>query len=873
MSSGTFLPTQANGQLLSPTDINAGGKRARRAARPYQCAHCSKVFKRSEHCIRHERSHTNEKPYKCQYCLKTYSRKDLVTRHERTLHAEQNGKSIEDQPESDASLDDTSSDKEKPQKRRRRASLAPLRQPTWSETQRRDSCTSTLVSNSIVVATQPKDATQDSQLYRQHSEAVLVPPYQLARPFTSPDDRLALPLNADPNDRLRHIRNHETIRITGASIDQPSQRPEGHSDGHSRSLYSPALTEDVLTLESLDSLLADSTSQSLAMPGDSFDFNQALFWGEAANGLETPSHQYHGPIIPNGSVGMSQDQPRLMQNTPRLMTQDLAVAGIESESRGASERNLPCLLEARRPSKPNFAMDKSMHDTICIDVNKRLTGPDASKEIPSLRMCQSFVSSYIECYHCHLPIIHLQTLSHGDIPSPLVLAMCSIGALYRLDRRRARRLWDLGLRLIEPVLTRDCPLWVVQTKFLLSFFATFSGDKDLAIRSIGESNFNALLYTKVRNELASDVDLLESTWADWVQRESWKRLLGGIYVMNAVNVIIYGFSPIFDASNDLEIEHFHDENLWNAASEKEWRKLLSSYRERNSKTTKEILEDILSENTDEARFESYHISPFSTLVLMHAVFIHTWQLSQISRTSKLFCFSPKGAQSALGNSILATALDSLDRCHELLKQTREGQFDETDDKDIASLCFSSQPILRAAYIRLFDITSDFDRLTLLAEDPKVIDSSVRRFAEVRLQRDENLLHAIEKAMESFQISVKMGYMLVRKTAAFRWSIEHAVTAWDNILFTTKWAHSVELDAIKGTRSSTRELEILGKMKIILEDADCDPTQGKSIAAGLARACSLVLQDTWVWGITVRMGDILERLAVAYECINDDNQRP
>ncbi|GKT76059.1 cytochrome p450 [Colletotrichum tofieldiae] len=119
----------------------------------------------------------------------------------------------------------------------------------------------------------------------------------------------------------------------------------------------------------------------------------------------------------------------------------------------------------------------------------------------------------------------------------------------------------------------------------------------------------------------------------------------------------------------------------------------------------------------------------------------------------------------------------------------------------------------------------------------------------------------------------MGYMLVRKTAAFRWSVEHAVAAWDNVLFTTKWVHSVEIDAIKGTRLSIGELEILEKMKDILEGADCDLNQGKSIAAGLARACSLVLQDTWVWGITVRMGDVLERLALAYERVHEDNERP
>ncbi|GKT48169.1 uncharacterized protein ColSpa_08350 [Colletotrichum spaethianum] len=119
----------------------------------------------------------------------------------------------------------------------------------------------------------------------------------------------------------------------------------------------------------------------------------------------------------------------------------------------------------------------------------------------------------------------------------------------------------------------------------------------------------------------------------------------------------------------------------------------------------------------------------------------------------------------------------------------------------------------------------------------------------------------------------MGHLLVRKTAAFRWSIEHAVAGWDNVLFTTKWVHSVEIDAMKGTDLSAEELEVLGKMKIVLEDADYDPGQGKSIAAGLARTCSLVLQDTWVWGITVRMGDILERLAMVYERVNEDNRLP
>ncbi|WYZ35104.1 hypothetical protein EsH8_I_001380 [Colletotrichum jinshuiense] len=307
--------------------------------------------------------------------------------------------------------------------------------------------------------------------------------------------------------------------------------------------------------------------------------------------------------------------------------------------------------------------------------------------------------------------------------------MCSIGALYRLDRRRARTLYDLALRLVKPVLTSDCPLWVIQTRFLLTFYATFSGDINMASWPVEESGFYTLIYGKAQNQLNDDnFDLLNTTWTDWVQRESLKRLLGGIYVANTVNAIIYGVNPVFNTTKDLELEHFHDENLWNATSENEWRELRRSYKKRNHRTAKDILEDLLSENMDHAK---------------------------------------------------------------------------------------------AAYLRLIDSTTSFDRLTLLAEDPNVINASVTSFAP-----------------------------------------------WDAGLAVTKWVHSVELDVVKGIEPSRAEGELLAKIKAILEEADYDPEESKSFAAGLARIWSLFLQDVWVWGITRRMGDVLERLATAYESANE-----
>lgn len=120
--------------------------------------------------------------------------------------------------------------------------------------------------------------------------------------------------------------------------------------------------------------------------------------------------------------------------------------------------DIPLLLQDKRRPQPVLAVDETAYLSIRSDLMQRLMLSDHEIDIPPAKACQGFLSSYIANFHGHQPIIHLQTLCPKTVPSPLILAMCSIGALYRLDRRRSRKLYDTALRAVRNVCFRASKL-------------------------------------------------------------------------------------------------------------------------------------------------------------------------------------------------------------------------------------------------------------------------------------------------------------------------------------------------------------------------------------------------------------------------------
>ncbi|KAF2665133.1 hypothetical protein BT63DRAFT_85813 [Microthyrium microscopicum] len=57
------------------------------------CQYCHKQFKRQEHLLRHERTHTNERPFTCQ-CGQGFTRQDLLSRHMNIAHNSQHSETV-----------------------------------------------------------------------------------------------------------------------------------------------------------------------------------------------------------------------------------------------------------------------------------------------------------------------------------------------------------------------------------------------------------------------------------------------------------------------------------------------------------------------------------------------------------------------------------------------------------------------------------------------------------------------------------------------------------------------------------------------------------------------------------------------------------
>lgn len=295
------------------------------------------------------------------------------------------------------------------------------------------------------------------------------------------------------------------------------------------------------------------------------------------------------------------------------------------------------------------------------------------------------------------------------------------------------------------------------------------------------------MYNKARMALGGNsTNPSRMSWYEWIERESWKRLLGGLIVASTLSMVLFDVNPGFNATQDLEFETYDDEAIWNAASSTEWREIrassLNQQHPERRRTMKEVLVDIMLEGKYHPNTAPYQVSALSALILMHGVVVHMWQRLQVSQafaTPLGSTFLPDTSSDKLSSSLLDSAMRTLKRCGNFLASngSEVNPLDSADEE--TSLAFNCQAILRIAYIRLFKPISPTNGINLLSLNPDEMDEAITSFVTAKIERGPHFLHAVTQCVEGLRIPVKLGHMLVRKTAAFRWSVEHAIAGWES----------------------------------------------------------------------------------------------
>ncbi|KAF9634975.1 Zinc finger C2H2-type protein [Lasiodiplodia theobromae] len=517
-------------------------------------------------------------------------------------------------------------------------------------------------------------------------------------------------------------------------------------------------------------------------------------------------------------------------------------------------------------SPPKLTADDAVYEHLCGDIRSRTKEEPDLTAIPKSKELERLMEAYVSCFHCHFPIIHIASLDLPTAPGPLILSICAIGALYRLDRRRAVQLHNIASSSLHRSVSSQPPsfsspasarpLWVVQSCLLLSMYAAFSGQSAAVLSTVEKMGFFKIEFQLKRTALQkSALEQSSPCWDEWIRRESSKRLLCGIFIMTNLFSVTYGTTPLFSIEQDLTFETPSEEKLWDARTAELWEDARASRHAASAPTTlrEAIVATFFNQPPDSGPAPPPQISGFTALLITHAANVHMWSIIQFSASFP----------APLSHSILTTTFASLVRWHTALGhgsvETPEAAY--YNNASSIPLVFNCHALLRIAYVRLFGNSCAFPKMILLASDDGEIAAAMANYVAAPQPRNAFLTKSIAKAYEGFITPVRLGHLLIKKTAALSWSVEHAVAAWDSVLFVSKWVHAVQME---GGAADGEEERIVAQLEGLLEEMEYGYNGVGSLAAAVTRAWAGFLTDTWVWGVTPRMGYILMQLATAYD---------
>ena len=326
-------------------------------------------------------------------------------------------------------------------------------------------------------------------------------------------------------------------------------------------------------------------------------------------------------------------------------------------------------------------------------------------------------------------------------------------------------------------------------------------------------------------------------------------------------IVTYDLTPSFSVTQDLDIETLDEECLWEASTGQQWKLLKNAQPPRSRTTVRDALTHLIlgKEHSTVAAHPSKWTA-FATTMVMHAVNVHMWNVMQCTQSFTAFAVDEQNNR-ILKAHMVSQVETALARCYALLTAD-SSEREHTSDGPEGPLIFNCLALLRSGYVRVFTGAGNVNRMMLLSQDALQVAASIEAYVADVQDRGPFLTRAVDKAYGGLLTPIKAGYLLVQKTAALTWSVEHAVAAWDCALFVTKWIHAMEMQQDVDPPNKEESINLCNFRELLTEvDSKYD---GKgSLAGEVARVWASFLDDTWVWGITPRMGQALRQISNAF----------
>lgn len=297
------------------------------------------------------------------------------------------------------------------------------------------------------------------------------------------------------------------------------------------------------------------------------------------------------------------------------------------------------------------------------------------------------------------------------------------------------------------------------------------------------------------------------SWSAWIEQETIKRyvllsqiltfdiradpksLLSVLLILSNLLTITYGLPDLFPVVHDGDLGLPCKEQLWNAASEREWQKELdANHNPPRVMLLRNAVSTLVNHGLSiESKSQSQSWSPFATSVVMHTIALQIWHRNQ---GTILWNANPEARSlSEQKQSYDASqTIGALARCRAILGQKRSEQEVAWNESE-GPFYFNCFAALRVSYCRSCTSLSSIDPTLLLQESESNILNTLRTYVSSPQQRDQATTMAVDRATDSFFVPLRNGAPHIRRTAALTWSIEHALASWD----TCEYLNSISED--------------------------------------------------------------------------------